>query len=284
MASLSLESRAEPNSTEQRVFDILNDYVQPSSTTPAGEAAQAIHALTPKAGSTQEEKSELENFLWFIWGAIIEIAKQIRHNRASQDRLVDLIHALTELPPTTVSIWSSETRLWKDLPLLGPALREAWNRTYLSDNSATMLTAQAPTYTKSNDQAIAEWINLQAFTARLMSKCDPSLSLFAVWSLRSGLEEKLSDRELDGEVAAAAMWMVYGGETLFSQLADAVQDEEKERMMKPGTLYSGQGQLCKERWQFWKRRFGEMRQVQVNEETQEVIRLAREKMEKIEQQ
>jgi hypothetical protein len=117
-----------------------------------------------------------------------------------------------------------------------------------------------------------------------MSKCDPSLSLFAVWSLRSGLEEELSDKELDGEVAAAAMWMVYGGETLFSQLADAVQDEQKERMMKPGTLYSGQGQLCSERWQFWKRRFGEMsEEIQVNEETKEVIRLASEKMEKIEQ-
>ncbi|RLL96285.1 hypothetical protein CFD26_106374 [Aspergillus turcosus] len=279
MASLSLESRAEPNSTEQRIFDILNDYLQPSSTTPPSEAARAIHALTP----TQEENSDLEDFLWSTWGTIIQIAKQIPHDHPSQDRLVDLIHALAELPPTTVSIWNSETRLWKDLPILGPSLREAWNRTYPSDNTATLLTAQAPTYTKSNDRAIAEWINLQAFAARLMSKCDPSLSLFAVWSLRSGLEEELSDKELDGEVAAAAMWMVYGGETLFSQLADAVQDEEKERMMKPGTLYSGQGQLCLERWQFWKRRFGESEQIQVNDETKGVIRLAREKMEKIEQ-
>jgi hypothetical protein len=106
MASLSLESRAEPNSTEQDIFNILNDYLQPSSTTAPSEAAQAIHALTPKAGSTQEENNDLENFLWSTWGAIIKIAKQIPHNHPSQDRPVDLIHALTELPPTTVSIWS----------------------------------------------------------------------------------------------------------------------------------------------------------------------------------
>jgi hypothetical protein len=106
MASLSLESRAESNSTEQDMFNILNDYLQPSSTTPPSEAAQAIHALTPKAGSTQEENNDLENFLWSSWGAVIEIAKQIPHNHPSQDRLVALIHALTELPPTTVSIWS----------------------------------------------------------------------------------------------------------------------------------------------------------------------------------
>ncbi|RHZ63634.1 DUF3632 domain-containing protein [Aspergillus thermomutatus] len=268
MASLSLEPRDELDTTEQRIFDILNDYLQPSSTIPPSEAAQALDALTPKA-SAQEEDSDLESFLWSIWGTVIDIAKQVPHDHPSQDRLVDLIHALTELPPTTVSIWGSETRLWKDLPILGPSLREDWN---------------PPTYTKSNGQAITEWINLHAFTARLMSKCDPSLSLFAVWSLRSGLEEELSDCELDGEVAAAAMWMVYGGESMFTQLADTVQDEEKERMMKPGTLYSGQGQLCLERWQFWKRRFGEMsEQIQVNGETKGAIRLAREKMEMIEQ-
>ncbi|GIK00107.1 hypothetical protein Aspvir_004123 [Aspergillus viridinutans] len=269
MASLSLESQAEPDSTEQHIFNILNDYLQPSSTTPPSEAAQAIHALTPKAASTQEEDSELEDFLWSTWGTIIKIAKQIDDNHPSQDRLVDVIHALTELPPTTVSIWGSENRLWKDLPILGPSLRESWD---------------PPTYTKPNDPEITEWINLQAFTARLMSKCDPSLSLLGVWSLRSGLEEELSDRELEGEVAAAAMWMVYGGENLFSQLTDAVQDEEMERLMMPGTLYSGPGQLSLERWQFWKRRFGEMsEQIQANDETKWVIQLAGEKMERIEQ-
>ncbi|KAF7177977.1 hypothetical protein CNMCM7691_006617 [Aspergillus felis] len=269
MASLSLEYRAEPRSTEQHIFNILNDYLQPSSTTPPSEAAQAIHALTPKAGSTQEENPDLEDFLWSTWGTIIEIAKQINGNHPSQDRLVDLIYALTELPPTTVSIWGSETRLWNDLPILGPSLRESWN---------------PPAYTKSDDQGITEWINLQAFTARLMSKCDPSISLLGVWSLRSGLEEELSDTELKGEGAAAAMWMVYGGEILFSQLANGVQDEERERLMKPGTLYSGQGQLCLERWQFWKQRFGEIsEQIQVDDETKWVIQLAKEKMERIEQ-
>ncbi|EAW17801.1 DUF3632 domain-containing protein [Aspergillus fischeri NRRL 181] len=269
MASLSLESRVQPNSPEQHIFNILNDYLQPSSTTPPSEAAQSIHALTPKAGSTQEESSEMEDFLWYTWGTIIKVAKQIPHNHPSQDRLVELIHALTELPPTTVSIWGSENCLWKDLPMLGPSLRESWN---------------APTYTKPNDQEITEWINLQAFTARLMSKCDPSLSLLGVWSLRSGLEEELSGKEVDGEAAAAAMWMVYGGANLFSQLADAVPDEEKERLMRPGRLYSGQGQLSPERWQFWKQRFGEMsEQIQVNDETKGVIRLAREKMERVEQ-
>ncbi|EAL91609.1 hypothetical protein KXW98_007937 [Aspergillus fumigatus] len=269
MASLSLEYRAEHSSPELHVFNILNDYLQPSSTTPPSEAAQSIHALTPKAASTQEDSSDLEGFLWSTWGSIIKVAKQIPYNHPSQDRLVDLIHALTKLPPRTVSIWGSENCLWEDLPMLGPTLRESWNA--------------APTYTKASDQEITEWINLQAFTARLC-KSDRSLSLLGVWSLRSGLERELSDEELDGEVAAAAMWMVYGGENLFSQLTHEVPDQETERMMRPGPLFSGLGQLSPERWQFWKLRFEDLsEQIQVTDETKQVIRLAREKMERVQQ-
>ncbi|EAW12875.1 DUF3632 domain-containing protein [Aspergillus clavatus NRRL 1] len=257
MASLTLQSLANPDTTEQRVFDILNDHLRNS--TPASETATAINAWTPT-----EDAEAIESFLWSVWAVFIHIAKQIPHDDAAQDQLVEVITALTALPPRTIQIWDSETRLWTDLPILGPSLRESWNQ------------PTAPAYTSSTPQATTEWINLQAFTARLMSRRDPSLSLFAVWSLRSALEEELKGAERDGEVAAATMWMLYGGQALFEQSNDAVKTEEMERMMKPGPLYAGQGQLCAERWQFWNRRLGEL-QEEVSEETKGLIQSARER-------
>lgn len=112
MAALPLHLESlddpEPWPVEQKLFDILNEYLQPSSTTTPAIAAHAIDALTPMkqpdTGDSQRESPE--SFLWEIWGDFIDIAKQIPHDHLSQDRLVEAVKALSELPPTTVEIWS----------------------------------------------------------------------------------------------------------------------------------------------------------------------------------
>lgn len=110
MATLSLHLESlddpEPWPIEEKVFTILNEYLQPSSTTTPSTAARAIDALTPmKRPDGQEEKESAESFLWEIWGIFIAIAKQIPHEHPSQERLVEVVNALSELPSTSVEIW-----------------------------------------------------------------------------------------------------------------------------------------------------------------------------------
>lgn len=113
MAALSfhLESLDDPEPwfVEQKLFDILNEYLQPSSTTTPTVAAQGIDALTPMKRpdlADGKRKQSPESFLWEIWETFIAIAKQIPHDHPSQDRLVEVVKALSELPPKTVEIWT----------------------------------------------------------------------------------------------------------------------------------------------------------------------------------
>lgn len=160
MASLKLrlESLEDNNPwiIEQKTFDILNEYLQPFSTSTPEEAARDIDNLTPMKRPDQgdgKEKEGPESFLWETWGIFQEIAKQIPHDHASQARLVLLVNTLRTLPPTTVTIWTvcrriasvlslqfkkffvstsdlsifqASTRLWTGLLLMGRSMREAW--------------------------------------------------------------------------------------------------------------------------------------------------------------
>lgn len=119
MAALSfhLESLDDPEPwfVEEKLFDILNEYLQPSSTTTPAVAAQGIDALTPMKRPDPgdgKKKESPESFLWEIWGMFIEIAKQIPHEHPSQDRLVKVIIALRELPPTSLEIWTVSFSHW----------------------------------------------------------------------------------------------------------------------------------------------------------------------------
>lgn len=108
--SLHLESLQDPNPwrVEQKAFDILNEYLQPASTTPPEAAAQGIDSLAPMKRARPDEvqdKESPESFLSEIWSLFIAVAKQVPHDHPSQDRLVNLVKALCAMPPTEVQIW-----------------------------------------------------------------------------------------------------------------------------------------------------------------------------------
>lgn len=113
MTSLSLRLESleddDPWIIEQKTFDILNEYLQPSSKITPEAAACDIDNLTPMKRPDQndgKEKEDEESFLWETWGTFVEIAKQIHHDHASQTRLTKLVKSLQALPPTTVIIWT----------------------------------------------------------------------------------------------------------------------------------------------------------------------------------
>ncbi|KAE8154851.1 hypothetical protein BDV25DRAFT_82920 [Aspergillus avenaceus] len=238
MASLSFSKRE--NSTwelETKLYEFVTEYVQPSSTTIASDAAAKINEWAKESQSA----NDLENFLWQTWGLVIEIAEQIPCDHPAQERLVHLIQALRKLPPQTVRVWDEDLRLWEDLPLLGPNLREAWN----------LVPSDKPSPSEVN-----EWVSLNSFTARLLALGGVPWYNFAIWSLREGLEEECPETAVDCHLAVAREWFRHSGPVLRQQAT--VAETKEERMLAGGSLYQGPAKLCPERWTFWKERLDQI--------------------------
>lgn len=87
---------------EQKTFDILKEYLQPSSSTSDVDAAKALDYLTPAKRKARGEEAETsESFLLEEWNTFCDIAKQIPHDHESQDKFVRLIKVLVLLPEET---------------------------------------------------------------------------------------------------------------------------------------------------------------------------------------
>ena len=64
----------------------------------------------------------------------------------------------------------------------------------------------------------------------------------------------------DNRVAVASEWVIQSGPDLLRRcLLSSVLDEAETRSYSAGALYAGHPGLCLERWGFWKRRLGEIR-------------------------
>lgn len=117
-----------PRNPELELFIILQDYLESVDVKSAAAVAQNINDLIPtrRTGHSHLDYSDdVEKFLWCTWSIFIHVAKQVSHNHPSQDRLVELIRALTCLAPTMVEIWEEPLYIWADLPIFGPIMREA---------------------------------------------------------------------------------------------------------------------------------------------------------------
>ena len=113
----------------QRIFHILNTYLQPNTTLSPSNVAQEIDKLFPLNRPREEdtrENEEPESFLFEMWEVIISVAEQIPWKHSGQTRLVEVIQALKDLPGSTTlkfDYWS-DMELWSDLPMLGAVMTE----------------------------------------------------------------------------------------------------------------------------------------------------------------
>lgn len=80
-----------------------------------------------------------------------------------------------------------------------------------------------------------------------------SRPLWAIWTLRLYLEEPSSDDCYSGRVMTAAVWIVYAGQWLFTQMVQCprAMDSWDERACSAGSLYTG-SVLGLTRWTYWK--------------------------------
>lgn len=75
---------------------------------------------------------DVEGFCWTLWQAFIDAAQSASGESLRQiDRLVQLVEAIKKANPLldkngrVAACWGGEC--WKDLPLLGPQMRENWS-------------------------------------------------------------------------------------------------------------------------------------------------------------
>jgi hypothetical protein len=109
-----------------------------------------------------------------------------------------------------------------------------------------------------------EWINLNAWTASLVSSIhksgaeSPDLTLYCIWSLRSALETANTESPSDVAVAAAAVWFIFAAPTIHK-----LSSQEKSfegRLAAGGPAFSDREWkgFSTSRWQAWVERLREL--------------------------
>ncbi|KAF5313856.1 hypothetical protein D9619_013057 [Psilocybe cf. subviscida] len=239
------ETRETPwNAVELKIWDTLATAIESSTIEPAA-LAEELNRLFPTnrlPGLGPQEPESPESFLWEFWGIFAKAAGQVPVDHAGQQRLVELLTALRDLPnpvpvPELEASWG-ELKLWSDLPIMGPTFREALD--------------------------VDTGINLQAFIARIGGAGLAGFWFLALYSLNKALEMQLEPRStaydkrgelLDEAVPNAAVWIQFAGAKIYEM---SVAEEMRDTTAGKGGSWKGQPGFSKKRWDSWKRKFEQL--------------------------
>ncbi|OAA51908.1 hypothetical protein NOR_00501 [Metarhizium rileyi] len=241
ITSLSKDSSSE---YESSIISVLSNAVNnlPPTEESAETTAGEIDKLYPS------DVSAAENFLWSFWTLLVAVAKKIPADDPRQQLLVTTVGKLKSKRDEEVEMWGQKTRVWSEMPMLGPVMRDEWNLSPDFDGS------------DKDNADIQEWISLNSFAARIYGASLQSWVNLAIWELRSGLEETPEDRPnaKDTRIATAYEWIVHAGKQLYANGQQVVQlDAMEQRALKPGSLLKIETSgLSNDRWRFWRERIG----------------------------
>jgi hypothetical protein len=222
-----------------------------------------------------------DDFPWSdLWYSIFHSAKRLSfRDEASFEKLTSLMKAFQ----------NNGQRAYEGFPELGMSSREAFN-----DSPGAGAGYSAPER--------SAWTSYNYLLARLTQEELLDNSLFAVWALAQALEVNISDskqgepmpgtkaQKVDALVPAAAVWVIGAGKALYGKEEDKDPKHGKKECkvedLKDGErLWPASARFSKERWAFWKSRFGEFSGVEeAEEETRKVAGEAVEAMKKAEGQ
>jgi hypothetical protein len=97
---------------------------------PLSDALESFCKPTEETFMSSQSASEVESQLWRVWKAVVATATQTPHDSPGQQKLAEFVLELRNRPVlerqgTVCKVWDAV--VWKDLPILGPQMREAWN-------------------------------------------------------------------------------------------------------------------------------------------------------------
>jgi hypothetical protein len=239
---------------------------------PLSAALESFCKPTEDTFMSSQSASEVESQLWRVWKAVVATATQTPHDSPGQQKLADFVLELRNRPVlerqgTACKVWDAV--VWKDLPILGPQMREAWNdgEFVLWDISLSELIywhATPAATDSSHHHARSAWINLNAFTATLVATIhsrsisfppDNDFSLYAIWTIRMALEDNDGQQKPDKtSLEAAAAWFAYAAPTLWN-LSQKNKDFQG-KIAKQGQAMQGKEWrgFSQERWEHWEER------------------------------
>lgn len=217
-----------------------------------------------------------------LWYAVIHSAKRKSSHEAEEDgqrnahfhaKVADVVAAFRE---HKIKDHEEYDYIYSSLFDLGMACREVNN-----DQPEPHAT----------DIEIDAWANVNFFWARLTEKGLIDLSLYAIWRMRTALEDEQQD-DIEGTAAqkynvhvpAAASWIFGMGRALYTKEKDLTPTDRKQgNPAKGGELWKGKAEFSKERWALWKERLGVISKLDsVSDKTKNISRDALEAMERAE--
>lgn len=125
-------------------------------------------------------------------------------------------------------------------------------------------------YRREPQRVIAEWINVNKVTARLLNTGEPvfsSFDIFGLWIMRELLETPIEEMNTEYEpsernIPAAAAWISILGKEMYSWDKEFPYGHVGDLTVGDpglgGPLWDGQHGFCKGRWQLWRKQFGEL--------------------------
>lgn len=133
--------------------------------------------------------------------------------------------------------------------------------------------------------AIAAWISLNSFSARLHGASVWPCDNFAIWGLRGALEEPSSSKpnERDANLATACQWFEHAGKVLYDTSREPRElNDADARSLRTGKALESPAGFNEKRWKFWKEKLAEMGAETEDSELQERAKKVAETMKGLE--
>ncbi|KAI1085365.1 hypothetical protein F5B20DRAFT_518050 [Whalleya microplaca] len=182
------------------------------------------------------------NIMWYVWSVIIEIARCVPSDHPWQDCLAQAVDGLRRQEGAVPSM---EGDLWKDLPDLSVRMMELWEDPTVEVDEELI------------EGDFARWRNQNSFAARLTTPSFAPWLTLPLWQLRKALEEPPTKGPVqECRVWVACEWIIRCAEIIL----DGMDFEHPpSTALQTGSLCGDDiPQLGVERWEFWKKRFGEI--------------------------
>lgn len=230
--------------------------------------------------------NSLEEFpLMDLWYSILHSSKRTPFcNTESHNKLIELLKSIkSHQAPAEASDQNRST--YENLDGFGLASRETMN-----DSPGVGAGYSVP-------EAHA-YANLNYFFARLTGEGIFDFWIYCIYNMRDALENVQQDdgpndahrpgtavQKYDARAPAAAVWVFALGKKLYRKEEDLTPTSPNQgNPAKGGKLWEGKPGFSKERWALWKKRFGEISQMEeVSEETRKVAAKAFDAMNEAEQ-
>ncbi|KAI1095015.1 hypothetical protein F5B19DRAFT_489909 [Rostrohypoxylon terebratum] len=188
--------------------------------------------------------------IYHVWEVVIKLSRYIPPDHPWQDSLV---HAVDSLRQREGHIRGPNSALWESLPYLSICMRESWeDGSYINDGDLTQETADTMT-----EAQIKIWKNQISFAARLTGPSWAPLMIPTLWQIRGALEERpLKGAVQDCRVWIACEWLLHCADTIREFITEEV---ESDPACETGSLCGEDiPQFGIKRWEFWKKRLGEI--------------------------